>query len=91
MSFPSYHVDRESEKCFVLLLMLVMLKVLLPNRNKKVYVDHLLTFIATRQDWFVTERQTLSRHPNLYQYHWQSAYINTTMGRGHNNFQYSFV
>ena len=27
----------------------------LPNRNKKVYVDHLLTFIATRQDCFVTE------------------------------------
>ena len=34
-----------------------MLKVLLPNRNKKVYVDHLLTFIATRQDCIVTELQ----------------------------------
>ena len=41
-----------TEQCFVLL---VMLKVLLPNRNKKVYVDHLLTFIATRQDCIVTE------------------------------------
>ena len=48
-------------QCFVLLLMLVMLKVLLPNRNKKVYVDHLLTFIATRQDCIVTELQRETR------------------------------